>query len=69
VRASEPDGRPPDDEILPLQAVERRTIEGCLERCRWVIEGPHGAAASLGLQPSTLRSRMKKLGILRPTGV
>jgi transcriptional regulator with GAF, ATPase, and Fis domain len=36
-----------------------------LEQCNWVVEGPRGAAKVLGLQPSTLRSRMKKLGIRR----
>ena len=33
---------------------------------RWRIEGKNGAAAILGLHPSTLRARMHKLGILRP---
>ena len=34
-----------------------------LERTGWRIKGPKGAAASLGLKPSTLYSRMQKLGI------
>ena len=33
---------------------------------RWRIKGPNGAAAGLGLKPSTLYSRMKKLGIQLP---
>ena len=33
----------------------------------WVIEGPGGAAKVLGLHPNTLRSRMKRRGISRPT--
>ncbi len=33
-----------------------------------IIEGPHGAARKLGLKPATLRSRMKKLGIVRGAG-
>jgi len=33
---------------------------------RWRIEGKDGAAAIPGLHPSTLRTRMHKLGILRP---
>jgi formate hydrogenlyase transcriptional activator len=49
-----------------LEAVERRYIEDTLERSEWVIEGPRGAAAALGLSASTLRSRMKKLGVRRP---
>ena len=40
---------------------------GRSRRTRWRIKGPKGAAAALGLNPSTLYSRMKKLGI-RPPG-
>jgi formate hydrogenlyase transcriptional activator len=32
----------------------------------WTIEGPKGAAAVLKINPSTLRSRMRRLGIQRP---
>ena len=49
-----------------LQEAERRHIENTLASTRWVLEGPQGAAAILGLNPSTLRSRMKRLGIQRP---
>jgi hypothetical protein len=35
----------------------------------WTIEGAAGAAARLGMNPSTLRSRMKKLGVQRPGSV
>jgi formate hydrogenlyase transcriptional activator len=49
-----------------LEEVERRQIQSTLERTGWVIEGERGAAAALGLNASTLRSRMKKLGIQRP---
>jgi transcriptional regulator with GAF, ATPase, and Fis domain len=48
-----------------LVAVERRHILDVLSRTRWVIDGPAGAARQLGINPSTLRSRMKKLGIGR----
>jgi transcriptional regulator with GAF, ATPase, and Fis domain len=41
----------------------RRHIETALERTRGRIEGPRGAAAQLGINPHTLRSRMRKLGI------
>ena len=37
-----------------------------LEETSWAIEGKTGAAAILGLAPSTLRSRMTKFGIARP---
>ncbi|WP_295641160.1 sigma-54-dependent Fis family transcriptional regulator [uncultured Mailhella sp.] len=35
-----------------------------MESCGWKIKGPNGAAAILGLHPSTLRFRLKKLGLL-----
>jgi len=46
-----------------LDAVQRDHIIGILDQCRWQIEGRSGAAAVLGLKPSTLRYRMRKLGI------
>ncbi len=52
--------------IKTLQRAERDHILDTLERCRWVIEGPKGAASLLEVHPATLRSRMKKLGIQRP---
>jgi transcriptional regulator with GAF, ATPase, and Fis domain len=68
-----------DPEVLPVAAapaeeagtkslvsVERDHILGVLEQAGWVIEGANGAARVLGLHPNTLRSRMKKLGVVRP---
>ncbi len=53
-----------------IEDVRRQHILRALERCDWVIEGPNGAAQLLGLQPSTLRSRLKKLGLRqRPTRI
>ena len=52
-----------DDETL--EAVERTHIVRVLGRTAWVIEGKRGAAALLGVAPSTLRSRMAQLGIRR----
>lgn len=51
-----------------LEEAIRRHVCEVLEACGWVIEGPSGAAALLGLRPSTLRSKMEKLGIRRPQG-
>jgi transcriptional regulator with PAS, ATPase and Fis domain len=51
---------------LSMEQAERKHIENALASARWVVEGPKGAAAMLGLNPSTLRSRMKRLGIQRP---
>ena len=52
--------------IRTLEEVERNQIRKILSETRWRIEGKDGAAAILGLHPSTLRARMHKLGILRP---
>jgi transcriptional regulator with GAF, ATPase, and Fis domain len=49
-----------------LEELERRHIQQTLERASWVVEGARGAAAALGMNASTLRSRMKKLGVRRP---
>lgn len=49
-----------------LAQVERRHIEAVLGQTNWMIEGERGAARLLNLNPSTLRSRMQKLGIKRP---
>ncbi len=49
-----------------LDAVEREHILHVLEQTQWRIEGPWGAAARLGLNPSTLRGRLRKLRITRP---
>jgi DNA-binding NtrC family response regulator len=49
-----------------LEDVERRHIESVLAQTNWMIEGERGAARILNLNPSTLRSRMQKLGIKRP---
>jgi PAS domain S-box-containing protein len=46
-----------------LEELEREYISAVHEATGWKIEGPDGAAKILGLHPSTLRSRMRKLGI------
>jgi len=49
-----------------LTEVERAQILNTLENTGWKIEGVNGAAGVLGLAPSTLRDRIKKLGIRHP---
>ena len=51
---------------LCLEAMERSHILKTVEALKWKIGGPSGAAHALGMKPSTLRSRMQKLNILRP---
>ena len=46
---------------------QRAIILQALDRTEWAIGGPHGAAAYLGLKRTTLISKMKKLGICRPS--
>ena len=46
-----------------LEEVERGHILQVLTETRWAVEGEKGAASILGLKPSTLRGRMRKLGI------
>ncbi len=48
---------------MALEQIERNHILQVLESCNGVIEGKHGAAIILGLKPSTLRFRLKKLDI------
>ncbi len=50
-----------------LESLERANIERALAACGGKISGEHGAANRLGLPPSTLNSRIKALGIQRPT--
>jgi formate hydrogenlyase transcriptional activator len=49
-----------------LEVVERDHILRVLGEANWVIGGPTGAAARLGLNRTTLNHRMRKLGITRP---
>ena len=55
------DGTPPST----VEDVERQHIASVLKETRWRIDGPDGAARVLDMNPSTLRSRIKKLGIRR----
>ena len=50
---------------ITLEDAEREHIRKTLEQTRWVVAGPNGAAARLGIKRSTLYFRMQKLGISR----
>ena len=56
---------PPDAPTNLMIDVERAHILRMLHANAWRIEGPRGAALALGLKASTLRSRMRKLGVGR----
>ena len=52
--------------IATLEDAERQHILRALRQTEWRIAGPKGAAAILGMKPTTLQARMRKLGIRRP---
>lgn len=54
-----PPARTEDD----IRRIERDTITAALARCGGRVSGPGGAAAMLGIKPTTLYSRLKRLGI------
>ena len=56
-------------EAITLEEAERDHIRKTLESTRWVVAGPNGAAARLGMKRSTLYFRMQKLGISRANKV
>jgi transcriptional regulator with GAF, ATPase, and Fis domain len=63
-KADAPAGPSP---VPTLDEVQRRHIVEVLELTGWQVSGERGAASLLGLKPTTLEARMKKLGITRKT--
>jgi formate hydrogenlyase transcriptional activator len=51
---------------VTLADAEREHILGALRDTGWVVGGPRGAAARLGMKRATLQHKMRKLGISRP---
>jgi PAS domain S-box-containing protein len=58
-----------EEKLHSLADHERDYIEKVLEKTYWRIDGPKGAARILEMHPETLRSRMRKIGIVRPVPV
>jgi formate hydrogenlyase transcriptional activator len=52
--------------VVTLADAEREHILGALRETGWVLAGPKGAAALLGMKRSTLQAKIRKLGISRP---
>jgi len=52
--------------LATLEDAERDHIRRALEQTNWLIGGPSGAAARLGMKRTTLQSKMERLGIARP---
>ncbi len=53
---------------VTLAQIERARIVAVLEEANWLIAGPRGAAAHLGMKRTTLQSLIKRLEIMRPVG-
>jgi PAS domain S-box-containing protein len=49
-----------------LRQLERENLRAALEQCGWRVSGAQGAARLLGINPSTLNSRIRALGLARP---
>ena len=63
-------GGPGADDIrseVELKRAQRDNLRAALRRTGWKIYGPGGAAALLGVKPTTLASRIRKTGLRRPT--
>ena len=56
----------PEEPGEHLADAERAHLLQILDRCAWKIDGPGNGAERLGMRPSTLRARLRKLGIVRP---
>lgn len=50
-----------------MREFERQNLQAALESTGWRVHGPRGAAALLGIKPTTLASRLQKLGLMRPS--
>jgi formate hydrogenlyase transcriptional activator len=61
--ASAPVAAPKSSKLVDVEIAHMRAV---LESCVWRIRGTGGAAERLGLKPTTLETRMAKLGIKRP---
>src|SRR5262245_52712335 len=66
LRAEAQVAAPDSEEPTTLEDAEREHILKALRETGWMLGGPSGAAARLGMKRTTLQSRMKKLGIARP---
>ncbi len=66
LRAAVGDASPSVAAVTTLADADRHAILRALESSGWRVSGEHGAARALGVKPTTLHSKMKRLGIRRP---
>ncbi|UVT14899.1 MAG: sigma 54-interacting transcriptional regulator [Nitrospira sp.] len=57
----------PAESAVTLEAAEREHILKVLRDSKWILSGSAGAAVKLGMKRTTLHSKMRKLGIVRPS--
>lgn len=62
-----PPGHVTNPQPTTLEQAEREHILKALRESEWIVGGPAGAAARLGMKRTTLQFRMQKLGISRPS--
>jgi formate hydrogenlyase transcriptional activator len=60
-----PPGHSTNSGTATLEQAEREHILKALRESEWIIGGPAGAAAKLGMKRTTLQSKIQKLGISR----
>ena len=65
IKLGHPALRPQTTNAATLEEAEREHILRALERCGWRIRGSNAAAELLGMKPTTLESRIKKLGLFQ----
>jgi formate hydrogenlyase transcriptional activator len=65
LKRNTPNSSSPSRRPTTLEDAEREHIRRALEQANWLIGGPSGAAAKLGMKRTTLQSKMSKLGIER----
>jgi transcriptional regulator with GAF, ATPase, and Fis domain len=63
--APTPLAKPTSSRMPTLADIQREAILRALHSCNWVVGGPHGAAAVLGIKRTTLQARIEKLGLRR----
>jgi len=51
---------------VEMKQLEKKNLLAALQLCRWKVSGPGGAAELLGVKPTTLKARIRKMGIQRP---
>ncbi len=68
LKEAEGPGEAIPNRFVPLEEMEKNYIIKVLQACQWRVSGKGGAAQILALKPTTLYSKMRRLGIRRTVG-